>query len=89
LRDITYDIEVTYNYGKYQYQPDDSIQFFGIVVEDVDATIQKAVELGYSTNADQVILGPDEYAYKPLKKPEGATKSYFSFSRTPGAVCWS
>jgi len=76
VEDVSYCLEVTYNYGKYQYTPDDSIQFFGIAVEDVDATLQKAATLGYSANEDQVIIGPDQYAYKPVKKTEGRAEPF-------------
>ena len=61
---------------------DDSIQFFGIVVDDVVAagkiknspsvltlSVQKARDLGYSVDEENVIRGPDSYPYKPIQKP--------------------
>lgn len=76
--------EVTYNYGDNDYVPEDSIQFFGIAVDDVEATglsgvqrfllfpVKAATDLGYPVE-DNVITGPDAYKYKALKKPEGKT----------------
>jgi len=68
VEDVSYCLEVTYNYGKFSYTPDDSIQFFGIVVDDVEAAVSGAKELGYAASGDNVITGPDGYPYKPLAK---------------------
>jgi len=75
--DVSYCLEVTYNYGPNKYTVDDSFQFFGIVVDDVDAAVTKAGELGY-TATDGVILGPDSYPYKPLARPSGGRKEPFA-----------
>jgi len=77
VEDVSYCLEVTYNYGPNKYTPDDSIQFFGIVVDDVADTVTKATELGY-TVTDNIILGPDAYPYKPLPKPQGGRKEPFA-----------
>eukprot|EP01126_Amoeba_proteus_P013159 TRINITY_DN1551_c0_g2_i5.p1 TRINITY_DN1551_c0_g2~~TRINITY_DN1551_c0_g2_i5.p1 ORF type:complete len:330 (+),score=52.86 TRINITY_DN1551_c0_g2_i5:70-990(+) len=78
VEDVSYCIEITYNYGKKNYKSDDSIQFFGIIVSDVSATLSKAEDLGYSVDAHNIITGPDDYKYKPLAKPEKARSEPFA-----------
>jgi len=82
VEDVAYCLEVTYNYGNYRnqnnYKPDDSIQFFGIVVDDVDAAVNGAKDLGYTVSDDNVITGPDSYPYKPLAKPANERKEPFA-----------
>jgi len=69
VEDVSYCLEVTYNYGPNKFTPDDSLQFFGIVVDDVEATVSKATDLGYTVK-DNIITGPDAYSYKPLAKQQ-------------------
>jgi len=77
--DKHYCLEVTYNYGmKKGYPSDDSIQFFGIVVDDVRAAVEKAIALGYSVSPDNIISGPDSYPYKPLPRPSSARREPFA-----------
>jgi len=82
VEDVSYCLEVTYNYvmpnRKITYAADDSIQFFGIVVDDVDAAVKEAKDQGYTVNDDNVITGPDSYPYKPLAKPAGERKEPFA-----------
>jgi len=83
VEDVSYCLEVTYNYRRqnqkaYDYGPDDSLQFFGIVVDDVQAALQSAKDLGYSVNDEGVIPGPDGYGYKPLAKPSGGRTEPFA-----------
>jgi len=83
VEDVSYCLEVTYNYRRPnqkgpEYTPDDSIQFFGIVVDDVNAALQAAKDLGYSADANGVITGPDGYGYKPLAKPAAGRSEPFA-----------
>jgi catechol 2,3-dioxygenase-like lactoylglutathione lyase family enzyme len=77
--DVSYCFEVTYNYptleGVVTYTPDDSIQFFAIGVNDKEAILNGASNLGYEVK-DGIIVGPDGYKYKPLSKPTGRQEPF-------------
>lgn len=60
--DEAYCLEVTYNYGVYDYKKGNGLRALGVHVPNVDLSLTRAKELGYEV-VDNKIVGPDGYDY--------------------------
>lgn len=73
--DKAYCMELTYNYGLKHYSPGTGLKEFGLFVPDVAAAVKAAKDLKYKVEND-VIIGPDQYAFRVLKQPEGRQERF-------------
>jgi len=73
--DQAYCLEVTYNYGVYDYETSNALMEFGVGVPDVDKALEQSRKLGFK-DSDGIITGPDGYKYRPVKTVAGRVEPF-------------
>lgn len=73
--DQGYCLEITYNYGIRNYAVSLGLAHIAIGVEDPEATLERAAELGYRVDG-KTVEGPDGYSFLVEALPEGRTERF-------------
>jgi catechol 2,3-dioxygenase-like lactoylglutathione lyase family enzyme len=73
--DQAYCLEVTYNYGVYEYETSNALMEFGVGVPDVEKALEQSRKLGFK-DSEGVITGPDGYKYRPVPKVVGRVEPF-------------
>eukprot|EP00929_Paragymnodinium_shiwhaense_P035945 TRINITY_DN19327_c0_g1_i1.p1 TRINITY_DN19327_c0_g1~~TRINITY_DN19327_c0_g1_i1.p1 ORF type:complete len:440 (+),score=137.12 TRINITY_DN19327_c0_g1_i1:68-1387(+) len=73
--DDGYCLEVTYNYGVDDYPVGGGLAYFTIGVDDPDAALKKAEELGCELEGNKV-TGPDGYKFRIVQQPKGRVEQF-------------